>query len=60
MKPKTLYVTVEMCPWFRRILFAAIDLVAAVEEADDVLVTDEILATASRLRDELSGKEATA
>lgn len=47
---KKVTITVEMSPWFQEILFAAGALLAAVENADDVLVTDEIIDAANELR----------
>lgn len=48
-----LVVTLEMCPWLQAALFAAVDLMDEVEQADDVLVTDEIREKAAAFREAL-------
>ncbi len=45
-----LTINVLMSKWLQDVVVAAADLLAAVENADDVLVSDDIKESAARLR----------
>lgn len=55
MARASITVDVHTSPWVRAMLFATADLLAAVEGADEVLVTDEILEAARALRAVIDG-----
>lgn len=50
MARASIEVDVHLSPWLRDVLFAMGDLLRAVEDADEVLVTDDILEAARNLR----------
>lgn len=50
MARAVVYVDVHTSPWLRDALVAAGEMMTAIENADEVLVTDEILESAARFR----------